>query len=196
MKIKCQTNVLGRAIRPHLTSVCSYSVCFSLSGHPATHPLIRSSIQLANPLPSAVVEWEAVSLNFNSEGYKDLTTFYFFLSRLTSLKSSADYTAYSCYHIYALLQAPFYSHSRVSFRDLKITAHHMTPLSSSFSLLQLVGGDLKFCFKTATVPILLNPPPSLPLVSPPFLLSILPNPSELQSELLKTRSTPGSQLHR
>lgn len=61
--------------------------------------------------------------------------------------------------------------------------------------LSLVGGDLKFCFKTATVPILLNPPPRPPLVSPTFLLSILPNPSELQSELLKTRSTLGSQLH-
>ena len=61
--------------------------------------------------------------------------------------------------------------------------------------LSIVGGDLKFCFKTAIVPILLNPPhPPPPLVSP-FLLSILPNPSELQSELLKTWSTLGSQLH-
>lgn len=61
--------------------------------------------------------------------------------------------------------------------------------------LSFVGGDLKFCFKTATSPILLNPPLVFLLLSPPFLLSILPNPSELQSELLKTRSTLGSQLH-
>lgn len=69
-----------------------------------------------------------------------------------------------------------------------------TPHDAIVLPLSLVGGDLKFCFKTATVPILLNPP-ILPL-SPPFLLSILPNPSELQSELLKTWSTLGSQLHR
>lgn len=73
MKISAKLMLLGCPVRPHLRSVCSYSVCFSLSDDPATHPLIRSSIQLANPLPLAVVEWEAVSLNFNSEGYKDLT---------------------------------------------------------------------------------------------------------------------------
>lgn len=66
-------------------------------------------------------------MNLQSEGCKDLTPFFH-----TSLKSSVDYTAYSFYHMYALLQASFlFSSSRLPpFRDLKITARHMTPLSS------------------------------------------------------------------
>lgn len=128
-------------------------------------PLIRSSVHPSN----SQILFHSLLLSgklFPWTSTLKVTKIWLFFPLHTSLKSSADYTAYSCYHIYALLQAPFYSHTRVSFRDLKITAHRMTPLSSSFSLLQLVGGDLKFCFKTATVPILLNPPPSLPLVSP------------------------------
>lgn len=77
------------------------------------------------------------------------------------------------------------------------TPHDAIVLSLSH-FLSFVGGDLKFCFKTPTVPILLNPPPlhsSGSSCLSPFLLSILPNPSELQSELLKTRGTLGSQPH-
>lgn len=42
-----------------------------------------------------------------------------------------------------------------------------TPHDAIVLLLSLVGGDLKFCFKTATVPILLNPPILLLPLSPP-----------------------------
>lgn len=167
----------------------------SLSANPTSHPLIHSSIHLANPLPFCLVLLWVRRYFPELKNLKVAKRFYFFFH--TCLKSSIDYTAYSCYHIYALLQASFlFSSSRLpSFRDLRITARRMMPLSSSFSP-SLVGGDLKFCFKTATVPILLNPPLLVFLLSPPFLLSILPNPSELQSELLKTQSTLGSQLHR
>lgn len=71
----------------------------------------------------------------------------------------------------------------------------LSPPSLPFLCSPLVGGDLKFCFKTATAPILLNPLPCSSPAPPLSLLSILPNPSELQSELLKTRTTPGRQLH-
>lgn len=78
MKISAKLMFRGCSSTPE---ICLFALCLFLSiwpsSHSSAHPLIRSSVQLANPLPSAVVEWEAVSLNFNSEGYKDLTFFFF-----------------------------------------------------------------------------------------------------------------------
>lgn len=162
------TNDLGHRIHPNTSSwglfVLLLCLFLYLPIQPAIHSSIHPSIlQILFHFIWCWRGWEAVSLNLKIWRSQ---RFYFFFH--TSLKSSIDYTAYSCYHIYALLQASFlFSSSRLpSFRDLKITARHMTPLSSSFSL-SLVGGDLKFCFKTATVPILLNPPSSSSSCLPP-----------------------------
>lgn len=100
----------------------------------SSHPLIHSSIHLANPLPFYLVllrEWEAVLLNLKSEGRK---RFDFFFPPYLPEKQHRLYSLQLLSHLCPSSSFSLFSSSRLPpFRDLKITARHMTPLSS-FSL--------------------------------------------------------------
>lgn len=111
------TNGLAHRIRSNLSSWDLFVLLLCLLFlylpiHPSSHPLIHSSIHLANPLPFRLVLLWGRSCFAELKIWRSRRFYFFFFH--TSLKSSIDYTAYSCYHIYALLQASFYSHPLVS----------------------------------------------------------------------------------
>lgn len=169
------------------------------------HAAIHSSIHLSNPHPFlfAVVLsedkrpfWYIYTMKVN----KVWVVFFFFL--FNSKPNAAEIIHPTAVITFMpFLVASFYSNPLVYCLSEDNGSKHndivlpLSPPSLPFLCSPLVGGDLKFCFKTATAPILLNPLPCSSPAPPLSLLSILPNPSELQSELLKTRTTPGRQLH-
>lgn len=114
-------------------SVCSFAVCFSIyrSIHSCSHPLIHPSRKSSSIALGCCCEWEAVSLNLKYEGRKDLTFFFFSYlpekqHRLYSLQLLSHLCPSSSFFLFSSSRLP-------PFRDLKITARRMTPLSS-FSL--------------------------------------------------------------
>lgn len=139
-----------------LRFICSFAVFASLSSNPSVHPSCKSSsVWVGLVVSERLLQW-----TYNLKVAK-IWLFFFH----TSLKSSIDYTAYSCYHIYALLQASFFP-LILSSPAFQRPEDNGTPHDAIVLPLSLVGGDLKFCFKTATVPILLNPPILLLPLSP------------------------------
>lgn len=138
-------------------------VCFSICQpvQPSTHPFIRPSCKSSSVSFCVVVEREAVSMNLQSEGCKDLTPFFSYLPekqrRLYSLQLLSHVCPSSSFFFILVLSSPAFQRP-----EDNGAAHDAIVLPLSF-----VGGDLKFCFKTATSPILLNPPSSSSSCLPP-----------------------------
>lgn len=123
------------------------------------------------------------------EGQQGLSCFFFFLFNSKSNAAEIIHPT-AVITFMPFLGASFYSNPLVYCLSEDNGSKHndivlpLSPPSLPSLSSPLVGGDLKFCFKTATAPILLNPLPCSSPAPPLSLLSILPNPSELQSELL------------
>lgn len=100
-------------------------------------------------------------MNLQSEGCKDLTPFFSYLPekqrRLYSLQLLSHVCPSSSFFFILVLSSPAFQRP-----EDNGAAHDAIVLPLSF-----VGGDLKFCFKTATSPILLNPPSSSSSCLPP-----------------------------
>lgn len=111
-----------------LRSVCSFPVFVSLSANPAIHSSVHPSIlQILFHFVLVLCEREAVSLNLKSEGRENLTFFFPYLPekqhRLYSLQLLSHLCPSSSFFLFSSSRLP-------PFGDLKITARHMTPLSS------------------------------------------------------------------
>lgn len=91
--------------------VLSLCLFLYLPIQPSTHPVIHPSRKSSS---ISALFWARSCFAELKIWRSQRFDFFFFLFFHTSLKSSIDYTAYSCYHIYALLQASFYSHPLVS----------------------------------------------------------------------------------
>lgn len=139
-------------------SIYSFAVFVSLSAKPCTHAFIHPS-RKSSSLSFGVVVGDRMFLwSYNLKVAKIWLFFFLHSSpakqhRLYSLQLLSHMCPSSSLFLFSSYRLP-------ASRDLKITARRMTPLSSLSFSPSFVGGDLKFCFKTATLPILLKPPPS------------------------------------
>lgn len=147
-----------------LRSICSFAVFVFLSANPSSHPLIHSSVHLANPrlfrsvllLSERLFPW-----TYNLKVAKIWLLFFSYLPekqrRLYSLQLLSHVCPSSSFFFILVLSSPAFQRP-----EDNGAAHDAIVLPLSF-----VGGDLKFCFKTATSPILLNPPSSSSSCLPP-----------------------------